>query len=397
MALFSYRGTNLEGAVLEGVIEAPDQQTAAERLKNADIIPLKIFVPEKRITTRLRRMSTPTELLAFTHELAALLRAGLPLDRSLNILAEIAEKKEKAELILSVLRSIREGSSFSEALTKHPRVFSRLYVNMIKAGEVGGVLPEVLQKMAEFLETTQELKEQVLSSLIYPAILVSTGGISILILLTYVLPKFSVIFSEMGTTLPWITQMLLALGRWLQAYWWGGLLLLSAVALMVYTYLRSEEGRYRWDRLKWILMREIIQKLETARFCRPLGTLVSGGVPLLQGLNNSQEVIGNRVFARALEGVAQGVKEGRGLAYSLSLAGVFPALALSMVKVGEETGRLNELLVKVAYDYEKDLRVAIKRFINFLEPALILGMGLIIGFIVLSMLWAVLSITELPI
>jgi general secretion pathway protein F len=396
MAVFSYRGTNVEGGIIEGAIEAADEQAAIERLKNSNIIPLKIFVPGTGLKKRFARRTSTGDLLNFTTELTSLLEAGLPLDRSLNILAGISENKEKQTLIQAILRSIREGSSFSDALQKHPRMFSRLYVNMIKAGEAGGVLPAILEKLSEFLESTQELKEQVLSSMIYPIILISTGGLSIIILLTYVLPKFSVIFSELGSTLPLSTQILLSFSQGLKTYWWLGLILLVLSWILFRTYTRSEQGRYRWDSIKLKLMGEIIRKLETARFCRTLGTLIKSGVPLLQALKNSRDVISNQAIASALESVSRGVQEGQGMALPLAAAGVFPPLALSMIKVGEETGQLDTMLLKVAAAYEKSLRVSIKRFISFLEPAMILGMGLVIGFIVLSMLMAIFSITDLP-
>jgi general secretion pathway protein F len=396
MAVFSYRGTNVEGGIIEGAIEAADEQAAIERLKNSNIIPLKIFVPGTGLKKRFSRRTSTGDLLNFTTELTSLLEAGLPLDRSLNILAGISENKEKQTLIQAILRSIREGSSFSDALQKHPRMFSRLYVNMIKAGEAGGVLPAILEKLSEFLESTQELKEQVLSSMIYPIILISTGGLSIIILLTYVLPKFSVIFSELGSTLPLSTQILLSFSQGLKTYWWLGLTGLILGWILFRTYTRSEQGRYRWDSIKLKLMGEIIRKLETARFCRTLGTLIKSGVPLLQALKNSRDVISNQAIASALESVSRGVQEGQGMALPLAAAGVFPPLALSMIKVGEETGQLDTMLLKVATAYEKSLRVSIKRFISFLEPAMILGMGLVIGFIVLSMLMAIFSITDLP-
>jgi general secretion pathway protein F len=396
MAVFSYRGTNVEGVIIEGAIEAADEQAALERLKNSNIIPLKIFAPGRGLKTRFARRSSTADLLNFTTELASLLDAGLPLDRSLNILSGISENKEKQTLIQSILRSIREGSSFSDALQKNPRMFPRLYINMIKAGEAGGVLPAILEKLTEFLESSQELKEQVLSSMIYPIILVSTGGLSIIILLTYVLPKFSVIFAEMGSSLPFSTQILLSFSQGLKTYWWIALALCILGWILFRTYTRSEQGRNRWDGIKLKLLGDIIRKLETARFCRTLGTLIKSGVPLLQALRNSRDVISNQAIASALEPVSKGVQEGQGMALPLAAAGVFPSLAISMIKVGEETGQLDTMLLKVAATYEKSLRVSIKRFISFLEPAMILGMGLVIGFIVLSMLMAIFSITDLP-
>lgn len=386
----------MEGAIVEGVIEAVDEKSAIERLKNTGIIPIKVAAPEEGIRKKITLRSSKGDLLTFTTELSALLSAGLPLDRSLNILSGISESKEMKNVIQSVLKSIREGSSFSEALQRHPKVFPRLYINMIRAGEAGGVLDVVLNKLNEFLESTKELKEQIFSVMIYPIILIVTGGTSIIILLTYVLPKFSVIFAELGSSLPLPTQILLTFSNTIKSYWWIVLSVIIAGWVIFRNYIKSDIGRYKWDAFKLYVMGEVIRKLETARFCRTLGTLIKSGVPLLQALNNAKDVISNQVIASAIDAVSEGVKEGKGIAITLSNANVFPPLALSMIKVGEETGQLDNMLIKVASTYEKSLNVAIKRFMSLLEPVMILSMGLIIGFIVISMLMAIFSITELP-
>lgn len=396
MALFSYRATTMEGAIVEGAIEAADEKSAVERLKNTGVIPLRVAAPEeglkKRITLRLSKVN----LLTFTTELATLLGAGLPLDRSLNILSSISESKDMKNIVQSILKSIREGSSFSDALQRHPKVFPRLYINMIRAGEAGGVLDVVLDKLNEFLESSKELKEHIFSVMIYPTILIITGGISIIILLTYVLPKFSVIFAELGGSLPLPTQILLTFSNILKSYWWIVLSVLITGWIIFRNYIKSYTGRYKWDAFKLKMMGEVIRKLETARFCRTLGTLLKSGVPLLQALNNARDVISNKVIASAIDAVSAGAKEGKGIALPLSNANAFPPLALSMIKVGEETGQLDNMLLKVASTYEKSLNTAIKRFVSLLEPAMILIMGLFIGFIVISMLMAIFSITELP-
>lgn len=396
MAIFSYRATTMEGTIVEGAIEAADEKSAIERLKNSGIIPLKVAAPEEGIKKRITLRSSKTDLMTFTTELSSLLSAGLPLDRSLNILSEISESREMKNIVQSILKSIREGSSFSDALQRHPKVFPRLYINMIRAGEAGGVLDVVLDKLNEFLESSKELKEHILSVMIYPAILIVTGGISIIILLTYVLPKFSVIFAELGSSLPLPTQVLLTFSNALKSYWWIVLSVMIAGWIIFKNYIKSDTGRYNWDAFKLKLMGEVIRKLETARFCRTLGTLLRSGVPLLQALNNARDVINNQVIASAIDAVSAGAKEGKGIAVPLSNANVFPPLALSMIKVGEETGQLDSMLMKVASTYEKSLNVAIKRFVSLLEPAMILSMGLVIGFIVISMLMAIFSITELP-
>jgi general secretion pathway protein F len=396
MAIFSYRASTMEGTIVEGAIEAVDEKSAIERLKSTGVIPLKIAAPEEGIGKRITLRSSKGNLLTFTTELSALLSAGLPLDRSLNILSDISESKDMKNIIQSILKSIREGSSFSDALQRHSKVFPRLYINMIRAGEAGGVLDVVLDKLNEFLESSKELKEHIVSVMIYPLILIITGGISIIILLTYVLPKFSTIFAELGSSLPLPTQILLTFSNILKSYWWIVLLMIIGSWFVFKNYVKSNTGRYKWDAFKLKMMGEVIKKLETARFCRTLGTLLKSGVPLLQALNNAKDVISNQVIASAIDAVSAGAKEGKGIAVPLSDAHVFPPLALSMIKVGEETGQLDTMLMKVALTYEKSLNTAIKRFVSLLEPAMILTMGLFIGFIVISMLMAIFSITELP-
>ncbi len=396
MSVYTYRSTTMDGTVTEGFIEADDEKTAIERLKNRGMIPLEVKAPSRNLITSFRLRTTKEDLTAFTAELSTLLAAGLPLDRSLNILAEIAEHRGMKEMVQELLKSIREGNSFSSALQKQPEIFPRIYVNMVRAGEAGGVLDAVLDKLNEFLETARELKDQVFSAMIYPAILAVTGGISILVLLTFVLPRFAAIFSELGSSLPLSTKILLALSETAQSYGWLIVALLIAAVLLGRSYIASESGRLGWDALKLRLIRDLIIKLETARFCRTLGTLLASGVPLLQALNNAGEVIGNRVIASSIAAVTKGAKEGKGISAPLSQAGVFPPLALSMIKVGEETGQLDQMLIRIAVTYEKILKQAVKRFMAILEPALIMLMGLIIGFFVVSMLLAVFSIADLP-
>ncbi len=396
MAIFSYRATTKEGVVVEGAIEAADEKAAVERLRNTGVIPFDITAPREGFMKRISLRKSKGDILTFTTELSALLGAGLPLDRSLNIISEVSESKEMKGIVQSILKSIREGSSFSDALQKHPKVFPRIYVNMVRAGEAGGVLDIVLDKLNEFLESSKELKDHIISSMIYPALLIVAGGISIIIMLTFVLPRFSTIFADIGTSLPLSTKMILWFSSALKAYWWMAALTIGAGIFLVMKYIKTVDGRLKWDSLKLKLMGDVIIKIETARFCRTLGTLLKSGVPLLQALNNARDVISNRAIARALESLPKGAKEGKGLAAPLAGTKIFPQLALSMVKVGEETGQLDTMLLKVATTYEKSLREAIKRFMGLLEPMIIIAMALIIGFIVLSVFMAIFSILELP-
>lgn len=396
MAIFSYKATTSDGVIINGVIEAADEKSAVERLKNSGILLLKINTQGEKTKRRFLLKSSREDLLTFTTELSTLLDSGLPLDMSLSMLSEISESAQMRDTIKSILKSIREGSTFSDALQRHPRIFPRLYVNMMRAGEAGGALNAVLDKLGEFLETTKEIKDYVFSSMIYPVILFITGVISIIILLTFMVPKFTSIFAELGSSLPLATRFLLGFSNAIRAYWLLFFLFIIAGWSIFRRYIKSDKGRYNWDAFKLRIMGDVIRKLETARFCRTLGTLLRSGVPMLQALNNAKDVINNQVIAFAIDSLFKGAKEGKGIAVPLSEANVFPPLAVSMVKVGEETGQLDNMLIKVAVTYEKSLKVTLRKFISLLEPAMILLMGLVIGFIVLSMLMAIFSISDLP-
>lgn len=399
MARFSYKAASSDGKLAKGIIDAADESAAISAIKSSGAILLdirsggqenEILKPPFAFLKK-----TKYDLLTFTAELSSLLNAGLPLDRALGILADISENKGMRQTVASVLKSVKEGTSFSEALQQHQDAFPTLYVNMIRAGEAGGVLDVVLENLNQFLEARKELKDQVSSAVIYPAILVATSGASIIFLVTYVLPKFNAIFQDIGANLPLSTKILLAASGYIRGYWW----LLAIAALLASFFFQgysgSAEGRLKLDGLKIKFLGSVVTKVETARFCRTLGTLLSSGVPLLPALKNSREVMTNRVMASSLEAVAKEVSEGRGIAQSLSKTAVFPQLAISMIQVGEETGQLAEMLLRVASIYEKFLKNAIKKLISFLEPALILCMGLITGFIVVSMLSSIFSITDI--
>jgi len=397
MPSFSHRSINKDGTVSEGVLDARNEHEAESMLKNANVIPLKIQEVKAGFGKEAFSFkSAKSDLQVFTTELYTLLNAGLPLDRSLNILLGITQNKKMKGVIFDVLKSIREGGTFSDALQKHPKVFSPLYINMIRAGELSGAMEMVLEKLLEFLESSEELKDHVFSAMIYPVILVITGILSIIVLVTFVLPKFTTIFADMGTELPFSTQVLIAISHFLLASWWIILLVIVAGWFFMRSYLKTGEGRYNWDNLKLKMLGDVILKLETARFCRTLGALLRSGVPLLQAVKNSKDIIGNSVVSSSLDRVTKEIKEGKGIAKPLSDANIFPELAMSMIKVGEETGQLDVMLVKIANTYEKSLKISIKRFISILEPSLIMIMGLLVGFIVISLLMAIFSITDIP-
>jgi general secretion pathway protein F len=296
-----------------------------------------------------------------------------------------------------VLASIQGGSSFADALVKHPKVFSKLYINMVRAGEAGGVLELVLERLVNFLESSQELKDYITSSMLYPVLLTGVCGIAIVILLTFVIPRFSTMFEEVGKGIPASAQFLLGLSAFIKGYWWVILGVVAGIVVSVKKYLATEQGRLKWDglKLKLIVVKALVQKIEVARFARTLGTLIKSGVPILSALNIVKETIGNVIIAGSLVGIHEGVKEGEGISKPLKNANTFPPLAIHMITVGEETGKLDEMLLKVADTYEQDVRNAVKRFISLLEPALIFFMAIVVGAIVITMLLAIISVNDI--
>ncbi len=404
MPTFVYRAADRQGQTIDGVMEAPDARGVVERLQRDAYFPIQVKAQDERqaglgwrVPSFGRRRVTRFEVLTLFQQLATLVEAGLPLDRALVILEDLAPNPRLRGIIGDLLKSIRGGNSLAEAMAKHqPRPFSRLAVNMVRAGEKGGVLEATLKRLAELLEETQEFKETLVSALIYPILLTVAGTGAVVFLLTFVIPRFVDIFRDLGQSLPLVTQILLSMSTGLQQYWWAIGLGVLGVVLAVRIWLSTDAGRARWDRiaLRLPLIGEVIIKSETARFARVLGTLLKSGVPVLTALNVVRELTGNQVIGRAIERVSEGVRRGAGIAVPLREAQAFPPMAVHMVRVGEETGRLEDMLVKVATDFESEVRRLVKRLMSLLEPAIILIMGCVVGFIVVALLMAIFSLTE---
>ena len=404
MAFFQYRATDPSGKLVEGIMEAQGEHGVVARLHEMGLIPLRITAPGevsgKSLSFSLffRGRITEQELLHFTQELSTLLGAGLPLDRSLSVMSNLVQSEEFRKTIRLVLEGVRAGKSLAASMAEHPDIFPKLYVNMIRAGETGGILEAVLRHLVEYLERSINLREDLKSALTYPVLLAMVAGLSLTVLFVYVIPKFSLIFKDINQALPWMTLLLINFSYALSRYGWLALLLIVIGAVAGAFYIRSPEGRLRWDRgrLRLWVLGDLLCKLEVARFTTTLAALLKGGVPLLEALGTVQGVVANRVLAQAIAQVQKRVREGKGMVGPLTESGVFPDLALHMIAVGEETGRLETMLVTVAEHYDQEVKRATKRLMSLLEPALILGMGLVVGVVVISMLMAIFSINDLP-
>ena len=403
MGEFTYKATTLAGQTVEGSMDGKDEAAVVQSLHQLGYIPIRILPAREkgegsRIFDFLPQRVGIRHLLLFTQELSTLISAGLPLDRSLSILLSLTENRELREVIRDILARIEGGSSLAEALSQHPRVFSRLYVNMIKAGESGGFLEVILSRLAKYLQAMKETRDYLITVLIYPVILTLVTGASITILITFVIPRFAKIFADMGQAIPLPTQIVLALSQGFREYWWVGVAAAVLLYLGIRAYKLDEGRRYRWDHFKlgWIGIGSLIRKTEVARFARTLGTLLQSGVPILPALNLVKDISQNLAISGAIAHVHDRLREGKSGAKSLEETGVFPALAVQMIGVGEETGKLEEMLIRVAETYEENVQNTIKRLVSFLEPMIIVIMGLVVGFIVLSILLAIIGINEIP-
>ncbi|MEZ4578073.1 MAG: type II secretion system F family protein [Desulfobacterales bacterium] len=328
MPVFSYKASDASGKVVTGTLEAVGEKDAAVKLQAMDYIPIRIQAAagggsfslnrslniSMDISTLFQRVSSK-DVMMFTLDLHALLHAGLPVDKALSILINVAEKAKFKTVIAGILKNVQSGNSLSEALAKYPRIFPTLYINMVKAGETGGVLPAVLERLGSFLENSQDLKDYIKSAMVYPLFLVFVGGISIVIMLAFVVPRFAVIFADMGQAMLASTQLLLGISHGLRDYWWLILLVIGAVAYAVRKYVQTPAGRLRTDRAKVAapVVGNLVKSVEAARFTRTLGTLMHSGVPILQALRLVQEIITNQMIAGELERVYHRVKEGENL------------------------------------------------------------------------------------
>jgi type II secretion system protein F len=402
MPVFTYRAADRRGQTIDGVMEAADARAVVERLHKEAYYPIQVAAQSGRVpwtnllgSSRIRQR----DLLALTQQLATLFEAGMPLDRALAILEELAPNARVKVIVADLLRSVRGGASLSDALAKHhPRPFSRLYINMVRSGEKGGVLEVSLRRLAEFLESRAAFTDAVLSALAYPLVITFVGAGAIVFLLTFVIPRFAVIFNDLGQSIPLPTQILLGVSSVARSYWWAGAILVLGAVLGWRLWTGTAEGRLAWDRtvLRLPIVGRLSWKIETARFARTLGTMLKSGVPVLGALAVVGDMMSNQYVGRAVARLSESVKRGGTVAAGMQEHASFPSLAMHMVRVGEETGRLEEMLLKVADTFETEVRSELKRVIGLLEPAIILGMGVIVAFIVVAMLLAIFSINELP-
>jgi len=440
MLEFSYKAANRDGSVSEGSLRAANQAAALRELRSKGLTPLRVAprsgnatVPTGRkqsqgkqtpaagrpagdrlakatvgpasrrhtgsesVAAGHRKGITRDDVLALTSDLAVLLRAGLNIDAALKVQLDMCQKPALGALIQHLLDTVKGGKSLSQGLESYPALFSAMYISLVRAGEASGRMGEMLERLAQYLERVREVRSSVVSALIYPAILAGVSVISIAVMLGFVVPQFEALFADMGDALPGITRAVIALGNGLKAYGWLLLLLAVVTGFVLRNWLRRPEGQQWKDNfvLHLPVLGEVMFKYAMASFARTLGTLLNNGVSLLQAIGIALDTVENVKVRDALQILPPAVKGGRRMSEVMAESGVLTPMVVQMMRVGEESGRIDDMMLELARVYDRDVEAGVKRALTVLEPALILGMGLMIALIIISILMGILSVNDL--
>ncbi len=400
MPQFRYEVKKGPGAVSRGVIDAENQRAAIARLRDMGFFPIRVeeaAAEEKKDTLResLSRVKLKDSNL-FLRQLANLSESGMMITRALRTLVEQTENPKLAKIIDQLRDDVQKGSGLAEAMEKHPSVFPPLYVSLVRAGETGGMLEEVLWRICAFGEQKEELRGKAVSAMVYPAFLLSVGSIAIFILVSFVFPKFIAIFEEFNAQLPLPTLMVMAVCNFMGKWWWAVLIVLGAAGGLLVRYFRTEPGRRKLDGflLRVPVVRAVITKYEMAKFARTLGTLMDNGVPILTSIKITAETMGNVLIRDEVSQIHIGVTEGESLSETLRTKKFFPPMVVSMFAVGEESGRVGTVAKRVADAYDIEVDRAVKALTALFEPLLIVVMGVIVGFLVIAMLLPMLTLSS---
>ncbi|MGO8914484.1 MAG: type II secretion system F family protein [Stellaceae bacterium] len=402
---YRYEAVSAQGELVAGEMEAETQAAVIERLYSQGHVPIRADAASRGALARLLawewkpRARRFANLALVTQQLATLLQAGLSLDRALELAQTVTPRQAERDCLAAVLEKVRGGSTLADAMAAEPAAFPKFYIGMVHAGEAGASLDATLRHLAEFLEKSQAARQKVVSALIYPAIVLATGMASIGALFGFVIPRFRPLFEDAGAALPFAARAVLAVTDLLQDYWWALLAAIALAAVIVARQLRGAEQRRRWDRrlLALPLLGDLITKAEVARFARTLGTLLRNGVAPLAGLAITQDTLRNSAIAEAVGAVAESLKQGKGLAEPLSRSKAVPALAIQLIRVGEETARLEEMLLKTAEIFDEEVGRSVERLLAVLVPGITVLLGIVVALVIGSILTAVLSVYELAI
>ncbi len=389
MPLFAYTAIDGSGRVIRATMEADNEQLVISKLRDQSLHCTDIKRSNRAKTAGIGgKKPKAKSLVVFSRQFSTMIDAGIPILRALEILSEQAKDPPLKAAIEQVTTDVKGGLTLNEAMTKHPNVFSKLYVNMIRAAEVGGILDQILDRLAGFLEYESEIRGKIKSAMMYPILVLIFSQIILFALFSFVLPKFKEIFSGMDVEMPPVTAALFAMGDFMQKFWWVILLALGGAFFALKSYSKTERGRYQMDylKLKLPIVGELSLKMSIARFSRTFGTLISSGVPMMRSLEIVGETLGNKVLTQAIEETRLSIREGNKLSQPLHESNLFPTMVTTMIDIGEESGRLSEMLVKVGDFYDQEIEATVKGLTSMIEPLLIIFMGVVVGFIAISIM-----------
>jgi len=389
MPYFAYTAIDAGGRQVRASMEAENEAIVLSKLRDQSMQVVEIKETKKRSGMRAGRGKLkPKALVVFSRQFATMIDAGIPILRCLEILGGQTKDPVLKPAIESISVDVKGGLALNEALMKHPAVFNKLYVNMIRAAELGGILDTILDRLAGFLEYENEVRSKIKSAMMYPVLVIIFSQLMLFVLFSFVLPKFKEIFTGMEVEMPAVTAALFAMGDFMQKFWWMILLALGVFAFGVKAWGKTPRGRYQLDffKLKFPIVGDLALKMSVARFCRTFGTLINSGVPMMRSLEIVGETLNNMVLQQAIDSTRLSIREGNKLSAPLAASGLFPSMVTHMIDVGEESGRLSEMLVKVGDFYDAEVESTVKGLTSMIEPMLIIFLGVVVGFIAISVM-----------
>lgn len=402
MAQFVYNAVDPSGRTLRGVMEADDERLVLTRLHEQNYHVLSVQPRRAGLSLNaLKNLNRSNkirlmELVMFSRQLATMIDAGIPILKSLDALQTQTKNQTLREIIGVVQQDVKGGSSLADALSKHPQAFSKLYVNMVRAAEAGGILDQILDRLSQFLEKELEVRQKIKSAMMYPVLVLIFSVFMTMALFMFVLPRFKEIFTSMNVKMPATTQFLFSLSDWAVAYWYIPPALLVGAIVFVKQYGKGPKGRYQIDlmKLKLPIIGDLVLKMSISRFARTFGVLIASGVPMMRSLEIVAETTGNSVLSLAIDNARIGVREGQKLSTPLGANGLLPTMVTHMIDVGEETGRLSDMLIKVSDFYEKEVDATVKGLTSMIEPLLIIFLGVVVGFIAISVMTPIFTLVS---
>lgn len=398
MPHFAYTAIDSNGKVVRSVLEADNEQLVLAKLRDQQLTCTEIKKSNKSAGARAfgKKKLKKKSIVVFSRQFATMIDAGIPILRCLDILSTQCKDPALKEALDQVTADVKGGLSLNEAMLKHPTVFNKLYVNMIRAAEVGGILDAILERLSGFLEYEAEIKGKIKASMTYPVLVLVFSVVMLFALFSFVLPKFKEIFTGMNVEMPPVTAALFGVGDFMNKFWWVFILFAFGAFVGLKAWIRTPKGRYQMDylKLRFPIVGELTLKMSIARFSRTFGTLIHSGVPMMRSLEIVGETLGNMVLAGAVETTRNSIREGQKLSAPLAASGLFPTMVTTMIDIGEESGRLSEMLVKVGDFYDTEVEATVKGLTSMIEPMLIIFMGVVVGFIAISVMTPIFQIVN---